>query len=452
PTIMLMSKRIGLRSEASARFERGMDPNAARIAADRVAELLVELAGGTIGGLVDAYPSVVEPSTVTLELTEIPRVLGVDIDESTATGYLTRLGFGVSGGDSLDVAVPTRRPDVMRPIDLIEEIARLHGYDEFPDRVAFGTGGGIGTEERRSRRLREVLVGAGYHEAMTFSFIGAEDLDRLGLPEDDPRRAGIAVINPLHAEQGVMRTTLLPGLLKAASYNVARKAQDVAVFELGKTFLASGDVIPDQPDTVTFVTVGGEPSSWLGDARPRDVFDALGMLDLIARTMRISDLRLEQADVPPFHPERGAHVVHGGVIIGTVGEIHPAVAARFDLPGRVTAAEISAESFLADAGRWTFAPPSAYPPVIFDLAFEVPDATTTRDLTDVLHRADHVESVDVFDVFRGGSIAEGHRSIAVRLSLRAPDRTLTDEEVAPIREAMVAAVTEATGARLRGAL
>ncbi|MBT8198610.1 MAG: phenylalanine--tRNA ligase subunit beta, partial [Acidimicrobiia bacterium] len=228
PTVLFMSKRIGLRSEASARFERGVDPNLARLAADRVAELLVSIAGGEVGGIVDAYPAPIEPRHIDLELAEIPRVLGLDLEAAVIADYLRRLGFAVEAGSSLDVGVPTRRPDVTRPIDLVEEIARLHGYDEFPDRVAFGTGGGIGIEERRSRRLRETLVGAGFHEAMTFSFIGEDDLNRLGLPADDVRRDGIAVVNPLHAEEGVMRTTLLPGLLKAAAYNAARQVDDIA--------------------------------------------------------------------------------------------------------------------------------------------------------------------------------------------------------------------------------
>ena len=225
PAILYSSKRHNLRSEASARFERGIDPNLSDRAAARVAQLLVANAGGEAATrVVDVYPEPVEPWTVALPVAEIARVLGVEIDAATATGILTRLGMGVTGSDPLVVVVPTGRPDLTRPIDLVEEIARLYGYDRIPETLPHGTGGGLTPAQHRARRLRSVLMGAGLTEANTLGFIGASDLDALGLPDDDPRRATVRVKNPLSEAEETLRSTLLPGLIKAAARNLAVRA------------------------------------------------------------------------------------------------------------------------------------------------------------------------------------------------------------------------------------
>ena len=265
PSVLLTSRRLGLRSEASARFERGMDPEFCRFAADRVAQLLVETAGGTIAGLVDAYPAPPVPRVIDLSMDEIERVLGIRLTPEAAASLLQRLGFGVAGGDPLRVDVPTRRPDVIRPVDLIEEVARLYGYDNIPARLRLGDGIGLPDRERRLRSMRSLLVGAGYHEIISFSFIGAADLDALDLPADDPARTGIPVVNPLRDEEGVMRTTLLAGLLKGAAGNLAKRIDDVRLFEIGKVFLPGDGVLPEQPDRLGFVAAGKATQNWDGD-------------------------------------------------------------------------------------------------------------------------------------------------------------------------------------------
>jgi len=258
---LLTSKRLGLRSEASARFERGMDPEFCRRAADRVAQILVETAGGTVAGVADEYPAPPDPVVIDLFMSEITRLLGIELDPAEARSLLERLDFLVEGSDPLVVTVPSRRPDVHRPADLIEEIARLHGFENIPARLRFGTGVGLGHRESRIRALRSVLVGAGYHEILGFSFIGSSDLDALQLADDDPARVGIRVANPLRDEEGVMRTTLLPGLLKAASANVAKRVEDVRLFEIGKVFLPGDGELPDQPDRLGFIAAGGSRHS-----------------------------------------------------------------------------------------------------------------------------------------------------------------------------------------------
>lgn len=452
PSVLMASRRLGLRSEASARFERGMDPEFCRFAADRVAQLLVQTASGTVGGLVDAYPAPPVRSVIELSMDEIERVLGIRLGADAASSLLVRLGFGVTGEDPLHVEVPTRRPDVVRPVDLVEEIARLYGYDRIPGRLRLGDGVGLPDRDRRVRALRSLLVGAGYHEVINFSFIGAADLDALNLPPDDPARTGIAVVNPLREEEGVMRTTLLPGLLKAVCANLAKRVDDVRLFEIGKVFLRGEDELPKQPDRLGFVAAGSTMPTWDGAARGHDVYDATGLWEVIERATELSDVELRATTKAPFHPGRAAEIVSSGVVLGTVGEIHPSVAAPLGIDGRVIAGEIEVDPLVAEREPWRFSEPSNYPPQVFDLAFEVDNAVPAGVVLGAIDRAGSgmVERRQIFDVYEGDPIPEGRRSIAVSLTVRAPDRTLSDEDIAPIRRTIVDAVEQATGATLRG--
>jgi phenylalanyl-tRNA synthetase beta chain len=455
PSILLTSKRLNLRSEASARFERGMDPNFCHLAADRVARLLVDHAGGeAVASRVDAYPVVIEPDEVLLPLSEVPRVLGVPVPAPEIRSHLERLGFEVAGDDPLRVAVPTRRPDVARPVDLIEEIARLHGYDNIPDRIATGPGGGLAPGEKQLRKLRRVLAGAGFHEVLLFSFIGAGDLDALDLPATDARRRGVPVVNPLRDEEGVMRTTLLPGLLKAAGVNQARRIGDVSLFEIGKVFLPGDDKLPEQPDHLGFVAVGRRDGDWSDPGRDVDLRDGTGLWELVASQMRLPWDGLRPVAAPPFHPGRAAEITVADVAVGVVGEIHPRVAARFGLSGGVVAGEMELAPLVTPRDDWVFAPPSPYPPAVFDLAFELDAAAGVGPILETIRSAagEVLEELAVFDLFSGPPLPEGRKSVAVRLTLRAAEKTLTDKEAAAVRRDVVSAVVAATGGVLRGEL
>ncbi len=457
PSVLLTAKRHGLHTEASSRFQRGMDPNNAERANRRVAQLLEQHAGGTAApGAVDAYPRRIEPWQVELPLGEIERVMGKAFPGAEVAGMLERLGFGVTGDNPLTVTVPTRRPDVSRAVDLIEDVARLHGYDNFGDKVSVGRGGGLPEREQRLRKLRSVMVGAGYAEAQTFSFIGQADLDALALPADDPRRRGIVVIKPLRDEEGVMRTTLLPGLLKAAANNLNRRVPNVALFESGRVFIPEPDganpELPRQPEALGWVVAGPQGGDWRQEARQPDVYDAIGVWQLIAEAMQLDGSELRQASPPALHPGRAAEVVWDGDAIGVVGELHPAVAEAFGLPGRVAVGEIALERVLAVPEFWRFRAASPYPPVIFDLAFELDGSLPAARLMEAVRSAagDLLERLDVFDVFSGPPLAEGRKSVAVRLVFRAADRTLTDEEMQPVRRRIAEAVTDEVGGSLRG--
>ena len=453
-SVLFTAQRLGLHSEASSRFQRGMDPNAPRRAADRVAQLLVEHAAGTLGGVTDAYPVPIEPWDVELPLAEIERVTGTAFTSADVVDILQPLGFGTSGDDPLTVTVPTRRPDVSRSVDFVEEVARFHGYDNFPSSVATGPGEGLSVEQRRYRLVSQAMVGAGFHEAITFSFIGQADLDRLGLPSGDPRRAGIRLVNPLREEEGVMRTTLLPGLLKAAEYNTNRQISQVALFETGKVFLPTTDDIPAQPEALAFIAVGSAGGGWFGPGLDRDILDATGAWEMVTRAMGVADrVSTRPTRSAPFHPERAAEVAIDGQAVGVVGELHPRVARAFNLGGRVAAGELMLEALLADPGLWQYRPAGAYPPVVFDLAFECEESVSAAQLVEAIRSSggELLEKVEVFDEFRGDPLPAGSKSLAFHLTIRALDRTLTDEEVAPIRQAIAASAESATGAKLRTA-
>lgn len=455
PAILYSSKRHNLRSEASARFERGVDPNLSGRAAARVAQLLVQNAGGeAASGIVDAYPAPVEPETVEFPTAELARILGIEIQPELAAGMLRRLGMEVSGGDALlTVEVPTARPDLTRAVDLVEEVARLYGYDEIPETLPLGTGGGLKPVQRRARLLRSLLTGAGFMESNTLGFISGSDLDALGLPEDDPRRATVKVKNPLSEAEETLRSTLLPGLAKAASRNLSYGYGDVALFEIGRVFRHQpspiDERIPHQPVHLAALLAGRVLTGITEAGRETDVFDLTALVEAMATRLGWRDVMLRQAVTPGLHPGRAADVVKAGIPIGIVGELHPSAVRRFGLTGRVAVLEVELEPLLAEPPWWELAPPSIYPPQKFDLAFEmehdVPAAELLRVVEDTLGPT--LESVRLFDEYHLGG---ARKSLAITIVIRAADHTMTDDEAQQLRLRVIEDVQAELNAKLRG--
>jgi phenylalanyl-tRNA synthetase beta chain len=458
PSVMFTARRHDLRTEASSRFERGVDPNLPGRAADRAAALIVELAGGqAVSGVQDNYPEPIEPWPIELSLHEVPRLLGIELDRDVVVELLALIGFTSVGQDPLTVTVPTFRPDVRRPADLVEEVARLHGYDQIPETLPLGTGGGLTEAQVAERRIVGLMTGLGFSEAQSWSFVSADDLDDLGLSADDPRRRGIAVKNPLRDVEPLLRTTLLPGLLKSARFNTSYGADRVALFEIGKIFLAEPSPIdariPYQPDRLAFVAVGEFGPRQVSEGhRVADVYTATATCRALVDSLGLPNTELQQSSPDGYHPGRAADVSLDGVIIGSVGELHPSVVRAFGLEGRVAAGELALEPLVTPRAWWAFREPSTYPPVVFDLAFDLDMAVPSAGLVTAISDSagPWLESAQVFDEFSGAQMDEGRKSVAVQLWFRAPDHTLTNEEVAPHRDRIINRVEDLLDARLRG--
>ena len=455
PTIMYMARRHMLRSEASTRFERGVDPNLTDEANARAAAMVVDLAGGEVlDGVIDEIATPVDPVRVDLALAEVGRLLGPGFDREGVGDILTRLGMAVDGDDPMTVRVPTYRPDVTRPADLIEEVARIHGYDQFTATLPAGASGGLTTEQKRLRVVHGTLVGVGLHQAVTLPFVNPEDLGRLGWTETSRL---LRVTNPLREEEGTLRPTLLPGLLNSARFNRSHGASAVSLFETARVFLtdpwSEDPRLPTQINRLAWVMVGGVGPSILGqETLSADSGVSLSLLRHLMAVLGHGDVALEQDDPPGYHPARSATVLLGGSAIGYVGELSPRAARGFELPGRVAIAEIDLQPLLAPPQRGLAVSPSVFPHVDFDLSFLIPvDFPVGRLLESSVGAASGlVESAHVFDEFRGPGVEEGKRAVAIRFRLRAQDHTLTNEEVSPVRVAMISAA-EALGAHLRGA-
>ncbi len=433
------SRRLGLRSEASARFEKGTDPEVLELAAARFAQLLGETAS-LAPGVIDARGELPARQPVRVRTQRAAAVIGVDLDASTVRTLLEPIGFEcTSVGDDHDVVVPSWRPDTASEIDVIEEIARHHGYGRIPRSVPRSTdSGGLTRYQRERRRVRQALVGLGFTEVMPLPFLAPGDLAAAGLADD-----GIRVANPLVAEESVMRTSLLPGMAKVLAYNASHRNADISIFELGHVYNRPADpgaALPDETEHLAAAVGGAEAPAAVHALRA--LLDHLGI-----------PFELRADEVPGLHPTRAAIVEVDGAVVGSVGEIDPAVLDRFEVPGRVAWFDLDLGRLL-DAPRppHTYRPVSLFPSSDLDLAFEVDEAVPARAVEHALRAAagDLLVELELFDVFRGGALPEGRRSLAFRLRFQAPDRTLTDADLAEVRTRCIDAVQAELPATLRG--
>lgn len=464
PTIQRTSTRLGLRSEASGRFEKGLAPEQALDALVVATRLIVELCDARLapGTLDVAGPAGWDGSHRTIRLRDarVTGLLGAPIARERSAEILGALGFGVAqatDGDGLDVTVPAfRRNDVSREADLIEEVARIDGVDKLPATLpASGHAAGRLTPAQRLRRLAaDTLAGAGLHEAIGWSWSAPELADRLRLPPADPRRRAVVVENPMSAEQGQMRTTLLGSLLDVARRNVTHGTPDVAIFESGAVYLpADGRPLPDEPHTLGVLLTGAvRAPSWREPSPPAaDFFAAKGVLAALLSALRV-DWSVIEAGEPFLHPGRAAHVVVAGSPAGWLGELHPSIAAEWELSQAVAAFELNLDAAIeAVPGPVRYADYTSFPEVRQDLAVVVPRTVAAAEAVAAVQAAGGplLGSVEVFDVYRGEQIGPDEVSLALRLAFRSPERTLTDEEVAERRAAIEAALADRVGGRIR---
>jgi phenylalanyl-tRNA synthetase beta chain len=447
PTINRTVKRLQLRSEASLRFQRGADwgDNIDR-ACRRFAALLAPSGAELVAGQIDARGNLPDRAPISVRPAKVNALLGTDLDAAAIAGHLRSIGFGVAAADGaevvdsaeLAVTIPTWRWDTATETDVAEEVARLHGYAALARTVPKGVdAGGLSPYQQDRRLVRQVLVGLGLDEAQPTPFLAPGDLAAAGLAE-----ACVMVANPLVAEESVLRTSLLPGLLKAVAYNRSHRNEDVRLFEIGTTFLAPppGQLLPDEHEHLAVALLGEEAPA------------AVEVLQVLGDALALPNLQLRAGSPPAMHPTRAAEVTVAGRPRGVVGEVDPAVAEAFAVAERVAWLELDLGGLLTGPhGNRSYTPVSKYPSSDIDLAFVVPDTVAAAAVEASIRKGAGklLVGLRLFDVYRGVGLPEGHRSLAYRLRLQAADRTLTDAEIAEVRANAIRTVEKQQHATLR---
>jgi phenylalanyl-tRNA synthetase beta chain len=445
--IFRTSRRLGLRTEASIRFERGIDPESVEAAAARAAALIVAWSGGRVlSGVVDAG-SIPSRRTVSIRPERASMLLGVSLTASEVRESLGRLRIPAADEEGRVTAeVPGHRVDLEREVDLIEEVGRVTGYDRVPSSLpGVRQAGGLTAGQRIRREARNLLAGAGLFETLSYSFVPANDA-ALFDPEGPVR-----VANPISDEDAFLRTSLLPGLLRAAGRSVALGRTSVRLFEVGAVF-AAADPQPKEEERLAVLLTGPVAEGWPAQDRRQDFADVKGVLEHLMAGLRVEGWALGESPGSQWHAGRSATVLVAGELAGRIGELSRAVTERYDLPGRVAALEVSTASLVAAGGR----PPTArdlsrFPPVRRDVAFVLDRDVSAGEVHQALAEAggDLLDRAVLFDVFEGDPLPPGKKSLAFALDVRAADRTLTDQEADEVVQAIAERIRADFGGELR---
>jgi len=453
-------KKVGLRSESSYRFERGVDPEGLIRALDRAAQLMCELGGGEIAkGRIDVYPRPFKAEALTLRVDRTNRFLGTRLKASEMAAVLRSIEMQVEeqGSDLLKVIPPTFRPDITREVDLAEEVVRLVGYDFVPVTrpLAAVYAEPMDPHLRRRQEVKSLLQGAGFFEVINYSFISGESLGKLRFAEDDPRLRPVRVKNPLSEEQAVMRTSLIPGLLQTARNNFDHRNENLRIFELSKVFLPrEGEPLPHEPHHLAGVMAGKRsPQLLFGGEDEVDYTDVKGILEDVLDLFYLERLEFRAEDLPSYlDPVRAASVYCGRKRIGAVGKLHIEVEEAFDLKRPVYLFEMDFDQvYELRHSHPLFRSLPKFPSVARDMALIVDESVPVQEPLDfILERHEPLlERVEVFDIYRSKQLGEGKKSVGYRLVYRAADRNLTDEEINDIHGGLVTTVLNAFNAVLR---
>ncbi|MCY3648290.1 MAG: phenylalanine--tRNA ligase subunit beta, partial [Acidimicrobiaceae bacterium] len=442
PSISRTAKRLNLSSEAATRFRRGADwgYNVERCM-NRFVQLAVEQGAEVAHGMIDERGNLPDRRPLRVRTSRVNSLLGTSLSAEAMAGHLGSIGFGADmrdDGAGIDVTIPTWRWDTETETDVSEEVARLHGYENIERTVPTANeAGGLSTYQKDRRLVREVLVGAGCCETQPMPFVAPGALAAVGLAED-----GITLVNPVDDSESVLRTSLLPGQLGAVAYNQRHFNGDVRLFEIGHVYLPAleGQLLPDEREFLAVALSGEEAPA------------AVAVLDLLAEALALPAVEVRSAVLPGMHPTRSAEVVVAGRERGAVGEVDPGVLEACGVSGRVAWLQIDLQEVLeGPRTRRRYRPVSKYPPSDVDLAFVVPDDVAAVQVERALRASagSLLDRVELFDSYRGSGVPEGSRSLAYRLRFQAPDRTLTDAEVAEVRQRCIDETYRRTGATLR---
>ncbi|GAJ38329.1 phenylalanine--tRNA ligase subunit beta [Saccharococcus caldoxylosilyticus] len=455
PVIRKASKDHGLRSEASTRFEKGIDPARTKEALDRAAALMAEYAGGeVVGGIVEVNTLKEQEVTVTITLDRINRVLGTTITKDEVATILTNLQFAfMEDNGTFTITVPSRRRDISIEEDIIEEVARLYGYDRLPATlpVAEAKPGKLTAYQAKRRQVRRYLEDVGLFQAITYSLTSEEKATMFALETAEPIRLAL----PMSEERSVLRQSLLPHLLEVASYNRARQVENVAVYETGAVYLANGDnELPSEKERLAGVVTGvWHAHLWQGEKKAVDFYVVKGILDGLFELLGLTNrIEYKQAKRKHMHPGRTADILLDGKTIGFVGQLHPAVQKEYDLKETYVFELALTDLLNAKVEDIRYSPIPRFPSITRDIALVVDENVIAGELQKTIIEAGGklLKEVSIFDVYKGDRLPDGKKSIAFSLRYYDPERTLTDEEVTAVHEKVIQAVEQQFGATLRG--
>jgi phenylalanyl-tRNA synthetase beta chain len=457
-SIRRTSKALGLKTESSYRFERNTDIAQLEKALDRAALLMAELAGGGISERADEYPKPFLPSRIEVRYQKVNRILGTSISADEMRVIVGKLGMDVTDQDDSFVAVPpSYRTDVQREIDVIEEIARFHGYEKIPVTVP---------KIRMSREtrdkshqhiasIRDSLRRFGFTEAINYSFMNEIMLDTLSIPEDDPRRRTVILRNPINAGESALRTTLIPSLLQNLVSNLSMGNRDVQLFEISRVFSDAGDALPEERHYLGAVSFRERAQVLWGDATP-DFYLVKGAIESFFSELRVCDYAFVEKSEHFLHPGKSCGIVVSGEGIGFLGVLHPKVIGRLDVKvsgQEIVVFEIDLERLLVHVSeKISYAPIPRYPHIDRDIALIVDEDLPAARIVEAIKAfpATLIEDISIFDCFKGKNIPDGKKSLAFSVRFRAKDRTLTDSEIEDLYRNLVRHITEKTGCTIRG--
>lgn len=452
-SIRRTARALGMRSEASGRFERGVNPEYSIMAINRAAQLLQQLCPDAkiAKGIVDVYPNPAAPTTVTTTADAINAYLGTDIDEQCMVDILTTLSFDVTcGNGSMVIGVPSWRGDVTVMPDIAEEVARIYGYDNIKVTTPWAAlnSGVLSERKQMTKTIAHTLANNGLSEMITFSFMHKDSLAKLMIPEGDARYKAVQILNPISEEYPVMRTTLVPSILDAAVRNRAQKNHDIWAFETAAVYeeAADKDSLPTERYMAAgFMTGRADEAQWSVAARQTDFYDVKGVVEAVLAALRVENYTLTTTDEPYYHPGVSAAYKVDGVTIATLGELHPQVAKNYDLEGKCYLFEINISDLLETVrSQLQYTPISKFPGITRDLAIVAPKSVSAETIQQIIlaNGGDKLESAYVFDVYEGEHIAEGFRSLAYTIGFRSTEGTLTDADVDEPIQAIINALAE----------